>query len=394
MTAFTAPSPAQVNPAEIANPRLKAVQTAYFTQIKTLYKQIGETKFPFQFGLGRFVGLDPNQQAESDSRGIEFVYFHDRLILKISGNYNAAYNADRLTQNERASRTFSDVIAPALLLTSRAFPADVDCDGIGFEISFHTRTRSKNFDYEGKEILVVVFDRADFLDFAAATTDSQRQDILNRATVYLDGKEFGLALNEKDPLILESLNRNPVENIRAGSGPSANPPRESRFANPAFLQPTPSPAVQPGAPAPSNGGSPPAMPITGAPAPISQASSIEPSVAPTAAEIDRLQAQFQTSLDALNTVGMEKFHFVSYAPPSFVTYRNQIVLQLTMRNAIQFSRESTSIYKRAAQSFDLFLAGQLKDILDKIPADAPFAGFDITVLEPIERGWPHIVRGR
>ena len=71
---------------------------------------------------------------------------------------------------------------------------------------------------------------------------------------------------------------------------------------------------------------------------------------------------------------------MSYAPPSFVVYRNQVVLQLTLRNTIHFSQESTSLYKRAAQSFDLFLAGQLKDILDKVPGDAPFAGYDITVL--------------
>lgn len=56
------------------------------------------------------------------------------------------------------------------------------------------------------------------------------------------------------------------------------------------------------------------------------------------------------------------------------------MLQLTLRNTIHFSPDSTSLYKRAAQSFDLFLAGQLKDILDKIPEDAPFARYDITVL--------------
>jgi len=55
-------------------------------------------------------------------------------------------------------------------------------------------------------------------------------------------------------------------------------------------------------------------------------------------------------------------------------------LQLTLRNTNHFSQNTTSIYKRAAQSFDLFLATRLKDILDKIPADASFEGFDITIL--------------
>jgi hypothetical protein len=79
-------------------------------------------------------------------------------------------------------------------------------------------------------------------------------------------------------------------------------------------------------------------------------------------------------------VGKANWHFVDYAPPSFGLYQNEIVLQLTLRNTLQFSQDSGSIYKRAAQSFDLFLARELKDILDKVPADAPFDGYDITVL--------------
>jgi hypothetical protein len=45
-----------------------------------------------------------------------------------------------------------------------------------------------------------------------------------------------------------------------------------------------------------------------------------------------------------------------------------------------FDANAGSIYKRAAQSFDLFLAGQLKGILERIPADAEIEGLDVTVL--------------
>jgi hypothetical protein len=374
---------AQVNPAEIANPRLKAAQTAYFTQIKALYKEINETRFPFTFALGRYVGLDPARQAESDARGIEFVFFHDRLILKISGSYNAAYNATQLTQNQRASRTFSDVIAPTLLLAAKNIPADVDCDGIGFEISFHTRTRSSNFDFEGKEILVVVFNRVDAFAYAEATTDSQRQEILNRTQVFLDGKDFGLALGKKDPLAVDSLDRTPPPPIsapRSPAGPATSNTSSSRLVSPALMQPAPRPQIQSDIAAPSAGGGTAVPPVTGSAPSSLPTTGGNSSVAPTAADIDRLQAQFQVPLDALAKLGAEKFHFVNYAPPSFVVFRNQVMLQITLRNTIHFSQESTSLYKRAAQSFDLFLAGQLKDILDKVPGDAPFAGYDITIL--------------
>src|SRR6202007_2463829 len=100
--AFSAPSAsAQVSPAEILNPDLKALEETYFPQLKALNQSIAKTKFPFPFYLSRYVGLDAAQQAEADSRGLEFIRFQDRIILKVTGNYHAAYDTTRLTQNER-----------------------------------------------------------------------------------------------------------------------------------------------------------------------------------------------------------------------------------------------------------------------------------------------------
>ena len=100
----------------------------------------------------------------------------------------------------------------------------------------------------------------------------------------------------------------------------------------------------------------------------------------------RLQAQFQAQLDTLASAGKADWHFVDYAPPSFVLYDNDILLQMTLRNTMDFSPDSSSIYKRAAQTFDLFLARELKGILNKVPADASFDGYDITVLNQLGSG--------
>src|ERR1700687_4613356 len=160
--AFSAESASgQVSPAEILNPDLKSLEESYFPQLKALNQSISKTKFPFPFYLSRYVGLDPAQQAEADSRGLEFVRFQDRVILKITGNYNAAYDTNRMTQNERAANTFRTVVLPILDQLTAVLPQDLACDGIGFEISYHTRTRDRSYDYDGKEILVVVFDRDD-----------------------------------------------------------------------------------------------------------------------------------------------------------------------------------------------------------------------------------------
>jgi hypothetical protein len=67
-------------------------------------------------------------------------------------------------------------------------------------------------------------------------------------------------------------------------------------------------------------------------------------------------------------------------PPEFVSFRKQVYLQITVRNPAVFDKDRTSIYKRAAQSFDLFLAPTLKALLAKVPPDPQLAGLDITIL--------------
>ncbi len=374
---------AQVSAAEITNPELKAAQANYYPQIMALYHAINGLKPPFPLQLSRYVGLDPTDQTETDSRGIEFVNFQGRLVLKISANYNAAYSAELLTQNQRAGRTFSDVIAPILSLVATQIPSDVACDGIGFEIAYHVRAASRNFDYEGKEMLVVVLDRADAFAFVTAGSDPGRQQILNRSQIFLDGKPFGLALGQQQALDLEAIGKTNVAKeeppptaagTASGSRGSAN-----HLVNPKLLPPrvTESGNVPPRVPATM-----PRLSMASTPATPAVSAGDRPTPA-TAADADHLQSEFQAQLDALATTGQAKLHFVDYAPPSFVIFRDQLVLQMTLRNTLQFGPDSGSIYKRAAQSFDLFLALQLKELLDKVPADASFEGYDITVLNQL-----------
>jgi len=381
--AFVQNAHAQVNPAEITDPHLKELETAYFPQIVTLYREVSKLQFPFSFRLSRYVGLNPDQQAGSDARGLEFVEFENRTLFKVSGSYNAAFNAELLTANERASRTFSDVIATILSLVTKNIPADVACDGIGFEISYHVRSRSHNLDYEGKENLVVVFDRADAFAYVNADSDSARQNLLNHAEIFLDGQEFGLALKGKEPLDAEARGKTPPP--QSADAQDAAPRASTTLVNPNVLSSGGFPASRPTGLSSTNAasGSQPAVPAAAVPppSPVLPAQDPQPAVSP--ADAERLQTQFQPQLDELANLGKTRFHFIDYAPPSFVVFRNEVVLQLSLRNTARFAPDAGSIYKRAAQSFDLFLAPQLKDILDKIPADAAFTGFDITVVNQI-----------
>ncbi len=371
------PSSAQVSPSEILNPDLKALEESHFQQLKALNQSIAKAKFPFPFYLSRFVGLDPAQQAEADSRGLEFVRFEDRVILKVTGNYNAAYDTARLTQNERAASTFRTVVLPILEQLTAVLPEDLACDGIGFEISHHARTRERSYDYEGKEILVVVLARDDAWALARTSTDSARQEILNRSKVYVSGTDFGLSLTERDPLNVQALSRS----VPAKPDATSTARSSALVAGSSLLKSNRSlSSVSPVVPTRA---ADPASASANAVLPPPKAVDPPTSPPPAPADAERLNEKHQTQLTALAKEGATKFHFVDYAPPTFVVFRDQIALQMTLRNSLQFGPVKGSIYKRAAQSFDLFLAPQLKDLSDRISPDIEFQLLDFSVLNKL-----------
>jgi hypothetical protein len=382
-----APVYAQVSPAEILNPDLKALEQTYFPQLKSINQEIAKTKFPFSFYLSRYVGLDPAKQVESDSRGLEFVRFQDRAILKVTGNYNAAYDTHRLTQNERAAATFRTVILPILNILTAALPEDLACDGVGFEISHHTRTNDRSYDFEGKEILVVVLDRADAWALSRAATEADRQEILNRSQVFVSGKDYGLSLTERDPLNVQALPRSiPAKPDATSTARSSTLASRSSLLKPATTPPlsSTSPAAPPDSPRPTAAA--PASAPASAAAPAAPASNENAAPAPTIfsqVDADRLEEKYHSQLAALAKEGAAKYHFVDYAPPAFVIFRDQVALQITLKNSLQFGPAKGSIYKRAAQSFDLFLAPQLKDISARISPDVEFQFYDFSVLNKL-----------
>jgi hypothetical protein len=358
----------QVSPSEIINPQLRAVEKTYLKKLVGLSGAVAAIKFPFSFSLSRYAGLDPKDQLATDKRGLEFVRFHDRTILKLTGNYNAAFNADQLTANQRSGRVFNEVILSILQLLPGYFAPNESFDAFGFEVSYHTRRGSSSYAYEGKEILVVVLDRADLFRFVNSQSDADRQEVLNRSEIYLNGKDFGLALGQHDPFDLEALDR-----PRRGQTP-ATPGR-------ATLTVSGEPGPPPPNTQPAQVLQPPVMQVSESPGRVETTAVANTTVSPAA--LERLQAKYQTQLDQLTKEGLTQHHFVQYAPPSFGIFRNQIFLQISLRNPARFEKETTSIYKRAAQSFDLFLAPQLKSILSKVPDSAEFEGLEITILNEL-----------
>ena len=342
----------QVSPVEILNPRSKANEQKYLPQLQSLQQSIAAARFPFPFRLARYLNAKPGQRAALDPNGVEFVYFQHRVVLKISGIYKVAFNATQLSENERASRTFQDAVVPILRLVVQQIPQSADCDGIGFEIVFDTRDANEDYDYEGKEVLTVVFSRDDAFAYANATGDTERQQLLNRSDIFVDGKDFGLALGQRDPLNVQALERPVPRQAVEGSSSIPASTAPAVVVSGAAVSPAVSVAQS--------------MPVSKSP--------------PTSADAMRLQTQFQAQLNLIVKEDGAKFHLVESTAPSFEIYGDQILLHFTMRNTLSFERSTSSIYKRAAQSFDLFLAPELRDLSRKLPANAGYDALKFSVL--------------
>jgi len=154
-------------------------------------------------------------------------------------------------------------------------------------------------------------------------------------------------------------------NASSTAGASTSASRLLR-SNPNLL-----PSAAAGNPAASAAGSSPKVDL----------SQSKPAVTP--ADADKLQSQYQSRLDALFKEGSAKYGFVDYDPPAFVVASKQMVLQMTLKNSTKFDIEKSSIYKRAALTFDLFVAPKMKDILDLLPGDMPVDYYDFSVVNTL-----------
>jgi hypothetical protein len=317
----------QVSPTEVVNPRAKADEQKYLPQLVSIQQSIGTTNFPFTFRLARYLDAKPGQRAALDSNGIEFVSFQQRVVLKVSGFYRVSYNSVQLSQNARASQVMQEAILPILRLVTKQIPQSNDYDGIGFEVLYDARDNRGSYDFEGHEVLTAVFSPEHARALANAKTDTERQEIINDSDIYVNAKPFGLELGQQDPLNLEAIKPPVPEKTEDWSSSVSDSLRRAV----ADSEPTLTPAI----------------------------SRTLPASVPTSVDLAALPADGAAMVE---------------------TDGDQKLLHFTMQNTLSFEKGESSIYKRAAQSFDLFLAPELKSITKKLPTDASFDGLHFSVL--------------
>jgi hypothetical protein len=333
-----------LSPGEIGDDQQRALQEKYFEQLKQFGAEARAHKFPYAFYFSRVLDIAQPQQATVDQRSIRFDTFNRQVVLEITGNYFASYSSLLMDYNHRVRQDFNDVVLPLLKMAAPRLAKAEGFQAYAFEISHHVRHKVIGVESETVENVVYVFPRAAAERLVKATTAEQQQAAVLDSQILVDGERFSLWLTGDPP-------------------PGSERPRKiekPRNKEIAALQPT-----------------------TGAADPV------EPTVNPrllgvkeppprivTDKTLGSLQVEHDATLARLVRELDPQAHFVSYAPPSFITFHNGAYLQLAVNTPLDAAVAGSSRYKLAALAFDEHIAHLVRPVLAYFAKDPDFDGID------------------
>src|SRR5438309_2951560 len=85
-----------IPPTEIKDPELRALQERNMDDLKKLGADILAFPTDYPFYLSRKLDLDQAKQKWADQRSIQFDRYKGKIVLPITGNYFAAYSAEKM----------------------------------------------------------------------------------------------------------------------------------------------------------------------------------------------------------------------------------------------------------------------------------------------------------
>jgi hypothetical protein len=186
-------APAQVlAPEEIRDSNLRELQKKYFTELKRITQAASAHSFPYHFYFSRVLGLTEKDQLRNDQRSVQFDRYQDQTVLKITGNYFAAYSTELMKPEERARQTYQDVILPLLRAAVPALEKTDAPQAYAFEISHHVRKKVLGVSSEGTENVVLVLPKASAQRLVAATDPTGQQAAILEGEVFLNAAPIAL----------------------------------------------------------------------------------------------------------------------------------------------------------------------------------------------------------
>jgi hypothetical protein len=336
-----------ITPMEISDPAAQRLEQRYLKALMDVGNQIGAHKFPYPFYFSRILDVDLEQQRQIDQRSIRFDVRDNQTVLEITGNYYAAYSADRMDSYARVKQTFNDVMMPLLQAAVPHFPDDTAFGGFAIEVSHHVRQKSMGLSSERAENVTIIIPVLAAQKLIDAKTDDQRQAAVLEAKVYLNAQPFSLWLMEGAP----------SEEWKESNAP----PRKSRGATVEIA------SLSPNAVVPST-------------TPVAQSLVKSPAIPMrifTPESLAKLQLQNGDEIARMTKDLDQQAHFFAYAPPSFIGFRQGAYLQLSFSTPLT-APAASSRYKLAALAFDEHVSHLVRPVLNYFPSDPDFDGIDFS----------------
>jgi hypothetical protein len=329
-----------VTPMELQDPKMQRLQQRHLQTLMSIGREIEQHKFAYPLYLCRTLDIDLNKIQTADQRSIRFEAYQHKTVLAVTGNYYAAYSAQRMDEDARLKETFRQVIVPILQAEVPHFPDDSEFAAFAIEVAHHVRRNVMGMTAEAPENVALIIPVNAAQKFVDAKTDEQKQAAILDAQLFLNGEAHSLWLGQGPPP--EEWKDRPGRQaapLPVARTASAAPALAGTVSN-ALLNPTPPLIVTPEA-------------------------------------LAGLQRQNQDAIDRMVTALDPQAHFFPYAPPSFIGFRQGTYLQLSMTTQLE-AGPANSRYKVAALAFDEHISHLIRPLLEYFPPAVQFDGVDFS----------------
>lgn len=340
-----------LNVIEIKDAAAQRLQTKEMSKLQELARTLESHQFPYNFYFTRVLDVPENDMRRVDQNSIRFDRFENELVLATTGDYYAAYAADRLDRNDRVHDVLKQVVTPLLQAEVSEFNNENGFTAFAFEIAYHVRERSEIGMEEHAENAVFVFPRAAAQHFVTATSEGQLQAAILDSKVFVNSEPFTLWIGDHRP------SDSDLAKMRS----------ERHKAETSGMQKAPA--------------------VVSAPDPSVAESLIRPEQMPASLILPQTLAQlsekYAAKIQAMQQELGEQANFVSYVSPSFVGFHQNIYLQLPVTTKLDESLPA-SRYKLAALAFDDQISHLIRPTLAYFEASNDFDGvvFSTTIAQP------------
>ncbi len=343
-----------VTPAELSDPKAQQLQLRHLKTLMEIGAEIEAHKFPYPFYFSRVLDIDLSKMQLADQRSIHFDIYKGRSVLEITGNYYAAYSAERMDTYARLKETFEQVIMPVLQAEVPHFPDDSEFFAFAVEVSHHVREKVMGVGSEQPENVTVIMPVLSAQKLLDAKTDDQKQAAILEGQIFLNGQPYSLWLGENAP---------------SEGWKERNPPP----------LPTKTPVAIPNAAANVSASSTPSVSAN-----LMKGSEVAMRIF-TPESLAKLQHQNDDTIGRMTKDLDKEAHFLPYAAPVFIGFRQGAYLQLSMETRVN-APAGASRYKLAALAFDEHVSHLVRPLLNYFPADPDFDGINFSSMVHVADG--------